>query len=190
MADTILTLKQLEDIFRNLTCTTLGLNPTSPINNDKVRLAWPTGGAPGWKITEDVTFLRVMATNNSYSKQRDTDYTPNSDSEVNEITSYTRPLQVSWTLYGPNSFDNIEAIRNGLFKAKETLTASNLHLVIDVNVPIRCPELFNGQWWERSDFSATFFETVRRQGTIPTIQGVSIQIKTEEGVTIDVDSTT
>jgi len=190
MADTILTLRQLEDIFRNLTCTLLGLNPVDPVNNSKVRLAWPTGGAPGWKITEDVTFLRITATNNSYSKQRDTEYTPNSDSEVNEITAYTRPLQISWTLYGPSSFDNIEKIRNGLFGAKDTLATSNLALVIDISVPTRLPELFNGQWWERSDFSATFFETVRRQGTIPTIQGVNIQIKTEEGVTIDVDSTT
>ena len=190
MADTILTLKQLEDIFRNLTCTLLGIDPANPANNSKVRLAWPTGGAPGWKITEDVAFLRVVATNNSYSKQRDTEYTPNSDSEVNEITAYTRPLQVSWTLYGPNSFDNIETIRNGLFKAKDALSASNIALVIDVSVPMRCPELFNGQWWERSDFSATFYETVRRQGTIPTIQGVNIQIKTEEGVTIDANATT
>jgi len=190
MADTILTLKQLEDIFRNLTCTLLGLNPSSPANNSKVRLAWPTGGSPGWKITEDVMFLRVRSVGNEYSKQRDTEYTPSSDSQVNEITSYTLPRLVSWTAYGPNSFDNIETIRNGLFKAGSTLRASNLHLVIDVPVPVRCPDLFNGQWWERSDLSATFYETVRRQGTIPTIRGVNIKIKTEKGVTIDVDPTT
>lgn len=186
MADTILTLKQLEDTFRNLTCTLLGLNPASSESNDKVRISWPTGGSPGWKITEDVLFIRVVATNNAYSKQRDTEYTPSSDSEINEITSYTLPLQVSWIVYGPNSFDNIETIRNGLFKA----SIPNIKLVIDVPVPLRCPELFNGRWWERSDLSVMFYETVHRQGTIPTLQGVNIQIKTEEGVTIDANSTT
>ncbi|TGE35877.1 hypothetical protein E4K67_22435 [Desulfosporosinus fructosivorans] len=190
MADTILTLKKLEDIFRKLTCTLLGLNPVSPANNGKVRIAWPTGGAPGWKITEDVVFLRVVSIANSYSKQRDVEYSLNSQTEANKITSYTLPRQVSWIAYGPNSFDNIEAIRNGLFSAGDILRASNLHLVIDVPVPIRCPDLFSGQWWERSDFSAMFYEKVRRQETIPTLHGVNIKIKTEKGVTIDVDSTT
>jgi len=190
MANTILTLKQLEDIFRNLTCTLLELNPSSPANNSKVRIAWPTGGAPGWKITEDVVFLRVVSINNAYSKQRDTEYTSSTETEANKITSYTLPRQVSWIAYGPNSFDNIETIRNGLFSAGSILRASNLHLVIDVPVPLRCPDLFSGQWWERSDFSAVFYEKVRRQETIPTIQGVNIKIKTEKGVTIDVDSTT
>ena len=72
MADIILTLKQLEDIFRNLTCTILGLNPVDPINASRVRVAWPTSGAPGWKITEDVAFLRVRSAGNEYSRQRDT----------------------------------------------------------------------------------------------------------------------
>jgi len=190
MADTILTLKQLEDIFRNLTCTLLGLNPVDPVNASKVRIAWPTGGAPGWKISEAVTFLRVRSVGNEYAKLRDTEYTSNSDSEANEITSYTLPHAVSWTLYGPNGFDNIEKIRNGLFKAGSTLAVSNLYLMIDVPVPVRCPELFNGQWWERSDFSATFNEKVTRRSTVPIIQGVNIQIKTEEGVTENVNPTT
>jgi len=190
MADTILNLKQLEDIFRNLTCTALGLNPVDPVNADKVRISWPTGGSPGWKITEDVMFLRVRSTGNEYSKQRDTEYTPNSDLEVNKITSYTLPRAVSWTAYGPNSFDNIETVRNALFSAGSILRASNLALVIDVPVPVRCPDLFNSQWWERSDFTATFYETVTRQGTVPTIRGVNIKIKTEKGVTVDVDPTT
>jgi hypothetical protein len=189
MADTILTLKQLEDIFRDFTCITLGLNPTDPANNSKVRLAWPTGGAPGWKITEDVTFLKVSSANNPYAKLRDTEYTPNTNSDINKITSYTLPRQVSWIFYGPNSFDNIETIRNGLFHS-DILKKSNLYLVVDVPVPVRCPELFNGRWWERSDFSATFYETVRRQGTIPTIKGVNIKIKTEGGLSIDANSTT
>lgn len=189
MADTILNLRQLEDIFRNLTCTMLGLNPTDPANNSKVRLAWPTGGAPGWKINDDVAFLRVMSINNPYAKQRDTEYTANTNDELNKIVSYTLPRQVSWTLYGPNSFDNIETIRNGLFESRDTLAASNLALVVDVPVPTRLPELFNGQWWERSDFSAMFYEKVTRQGTIPTIKGVNIQIKTEGGVTENVDTT-
>ena len=189
MANTILTLKQLEDIFRNLTCTLLGLNPADPANASRVRVAWPAGGAPGWKITDDVVFIRIRSIGNEYSKLRDTEYTPSGESDVNKITSYTLPRSVSWTLYGPNSFDDIETIRDGLFSSN-TLKLSNLHLVVDVPIPVRCPELFNGQWWERSDFSAIFNEKVTRRESIPTIQGANIKIKTEEGVTINADPTT
>lgn len=169
MADTILTLKQLEDIFRNLTCTLLGLDPTDPLNGSKVRQSWPTTGAPAWKITDDVVFLRVRSIDSPYSKQRDISYTPNNGTQVNTITSYTLPRLVSWQVYGPNSYEKSQAIYDGLFLSAEILAASNLYLVLDVPVPARGPDLSNGQWWERSVFSATFNEQVTKQAVIPSI---------------------
>ena len=57
--DTVLTLKQIEDIFFAETCKMLGLDPTLPENQGKVRFAWPTDGSPGWSIDEDIVFLRI-----------------------------------------------------------------------------------------------------------------------------------
>ena len=189
MADTILTLRQLEDIFRNLTCTILGLDPTDPLNAGKVRIAWPSGsGAPAWKITDDVVFLRIAPYNDPYAQQMGTIYTAGSSDTSNVETAYTRVYSVYWIVYGPNSFDNVETIRNGLYSSD--LSASNLYVVLDMPVPIRDPEIFDGRWWERSDLSARFNELVQRQGIVPTISSVNIQIKTEEGVTIDANSTT
>lgn len=188
MSDMILTLRQLEDAFRNLTCAMLGLDPSAPVNADKVRIAWPIGGAPAWKIDDDVVFLQITPANDPYIQQRDITYTGGNNDSSNVITSYTRAHAVHWILYGPNSFDNAEKIRNGLYNAD--LSASSLYVVLNIPAPIRAPELFNGRWWERSDLSATFYETVTRQGTVPVIHGVKITIKTEEGVSEDVNPTT
>lgn len=169
MADTILTLKQFEDVFRNIICTLLGLNSIDPLNASKVRIAWPTGGAPGWKIADDVIFIRARTVSDPYTKQRDTVYSPNTSSTLNNITCYTRTIGVSLTAYGPNSFDNLEGVRNGFFKQAEELARSNLYLIIDVPLPTRLPELFNGQWWERSDLTVMFYEKVTIQSTVPAI---------------------
>ncbi|MDQ7094212.1 hypothetical protein REC12_11490 [Desulfosporosinus sp. PR] len=187
MADTILTLDQLESIFYNLTCQLLGLNPEDPNNFGKVRVSWQKDGTPGWAITDDIAFLRISTLNDPYTQQRDTVYTGGNSGESNVITSYTRVHSIQWIIYGPNSYENANLLRNGLFKSD--LSLNNLFLVLDVPVPIRSPELFNGRWWERSDFSVRFNEKAILQGTVPVIQGVNIQIKTEEGVTENVNIT-
>lgn len=169
MADTILTLKQLEDVFRTIICMLLGLNPLDPLNASKVRIAWPTGGAPGWKITDDVMFIGVSPVDDSYTKQRDMVFSPNTSSLVYATTCYTRSIRVSIIAYGPNSFDNIESVRSGFFSQGEELSKNNLYFVLDIPSPKRIPELFNGQWWERSDIAVMFYEKVTRQSTVPTI---------------------
>jgi len=190
MSDTILTLKQIEDIFWNLSCNLVGINPADPSNSDKIRIAWPEDGAPGWKITEDIMFLSVIPISNPYVLQRDTEYGSGILDVIPEVTSYTRVHLVKWVLYGPNSYERAEMIRNGLYKSKSTLGNSNLYLVPTVDIPVRTPELFNGRWWQRMNFSAVFYEKVTRNETVPYFKSASIQVKTEEGVTEDVNITT
>lgn len=182
MADTILTLKELNSTFYTLTCQLLGLNPEDQASYNKVRTSWQKDSAPGWAITDDLFFLRITPIDNPYIKQRDVTY-----SGENKTTAYTRVHSVNWIVYGPNSFENAETLRNGLYGAD--LSSSNLYIVPDIPAPKRVPELFNGRWWERSDLSATYYERVIRQDSITTIQGVNIQIKTEEGVTKNVNIT-
>lgn len=184
MADTILTLKQIEDLFQSLTCTLLGLNPAAPSSQDKVRIAWPVGGAPAWKINQDIAFLRITPVPDPYTQQRETNYQQDTAGvAVNVVASYTRVHSVHWVVYGPNSFENAETIRNGifLFATKSTLAAKNLHLILDVPPVVRVPELFNGQWWQRADLQARFNEKVTRYSTVPYITGTGIKIYTENG---------
>ena len=44
-------------------------------------------------------------------------------------------------------------------------------------MPTRLPELYNNQWWERTDFSATFNEGVTRVSEVPYITSAEIVLK-------------
>jgi len=189
MSDTILKQKDIEDLFQSLTTRMLGLATKDinlkPINQDRVRVSWPTGGAPAWKITEDIVFLRVNNADAPITRQRETEYAYNNLDVHNakRTTSYTRVRTVNFILYGPNSFDNADVIRNGLYlpEYREELAKKNLFMILDVPMPIRFPELFNGQWWERTDFTVSFNELVKRQGTVPWIKSTNIKLYTEKG---------
>lgn len=187
MADNILTTKQLEDFFQSLTMIILGIpsvdpGTQKPINQDRVRIDWPTGGAPAWKISEDIVFLQVTTAGDPYIQQRNVSYQQNAD-ELNRKVSYTRVHSVQWIVYGPNSTENAESIRNGIYlpDSKVSLGAKKLYLVTDVDPVTRLPELFNGQWWQRADVSARFNELVTRSAAVPSILGTQIVIKSDTG---------
>lgn len=180
--DTVLTLKQIEDIFFTETCKMLNLDPIAPENQSKVRLAWPTDGSPGWGIDEDVVFLRITPQDDKIARHFDVLYnTDESDYALRQI-GYTRVHKIDWTLYGPHSYDNADLIRYKVLSKEflEDFRASNLFLITDVTMPVRIPELFNGQWWERTDFQASYNELVVRRSQLPYIIGTDIKLITDK----------
>lgn len=177
MADTILTLRQIEDFYQDLTTRLLGLNSALPVSQKRVRVSWPTGGAPGWKIDEDVTFLSVMHEPDPIAQQMDVTYRPG-PIEADRIVTYTRVYRVGWICYGPNSFEDADRIRSGLYlpDTKMALARSNLALVPDAGLPVRSPELYSGRWWERVSYSAKFNELVTKHSDVPYIESADWQI--------------
>lgn len=178
MADTILLLRQVEDFFQNLTLQVLGLDPASPANQNRVRIGWPEKGAPAWKITEDVAFLLVNFDDDPITRQVDVSYQDKDADNADRFVSSTRVIRVNWICYGPNSFDDCDLIRNGLFMNENTmlLALSNLALITDVPMPMRSPELFNGQWWDRTSVYARFNEKVIRHADVPYIKIADVQV--------------
>lgn len=181
MADIVLKLKDIEDFFQEITCEMLRIDLSKKENQSKVRIAWPTGGAPGWKINDDICFLRITPIDDAMTRQLNICYDPvkNDAPYTKKKVGYTRVHKINWTLYGPNSYDNADIIRHLIFdfdymkKFKE----KNLFLITDVPMPTRLPELYNGQWWERTDFSATFNEGVTRESEVPYIKSADIILK-------------
>ena len=181
MADIVLKLKDIEDFFQEITCEMLRIDLSKKENQSKVRIAWPTGGAPGWKINDDICFLRITPIDDVMTRQLNICYDPvkNDEPYVKKQVGYTRVHKINWTLYGPNSYDNADIIRHMIFdfdymkKFKE----KNLFLITDVPMPTRLPEYYNGQWWERTDFSATFNEGVTRESEVPYIKNAEIILK-------------
>jgi hypothetical protein len=162
----------------------ISFDPTaqSTDTNSPVRISWPADGAPAWKKTENVTFIKVLPDNDDYNKMRDMEYEPivGDNVNVNQAMSYTRIIRIMWTFYGPNSEDNSQTIRDQLFyqSIHDTLANNNLYMIMDIDEPIRAPELYLNQWWERVDMSIRFNELVTRNTTVPYILTAPVIINT------------
>lgn len=179
MDDIILTLRQVEDIFVSITLKALGL-PDVP-NQDKVRIAYESTGAPDWKHNQDIAFIYINVPNDPISYPKEAAYSPVDTDSMSKALSYTRVIDVKWTLYGPNSFDNSEKIKNSLYlqDIKLVFNKSNLFLIPDIVPPYRIPEAFNGLWWQRSMFSARFNEKVVLYNSVAAI--ASAEVITQKG---------
>jgi hypothetical protein len=121
----------------------------------------------------------------------------NQDEEDNEYlkkkTGYTRVHKIDWCFYGPNSYDNADLIRFSILEPhlyKQNFKDKNLFIITDVQMPTRLPELYNGQWWERTDFSANFNEAVIRESKMPYLKSAEIKMDTDETNNKEIDITT
>ncbi|MGG3012295.1 hypothetical protein ABEO98_22775 [Brevibacillus parabrevis] len=174
MADSVLQLTDIENIFWNCTIQNLGLDPAAKESQKRIRIGYPAEGAPAWKRTDNVGFILVTLADDPITQQAEISYTRASETTAIRSTSYTRVIQVSWTFYGPSSFDDADKVRAGLYRSP--LLYSPLHLITEVTSPIRLPELFGGQWWERTSFTAQFNEKVVRSTNVNYIQSAEVQI--------------
>lgn len=175
---TNLTGVQLENFFQNLTLQMLGLDPTATANQSRVRVEWPTSGAPGWNIDQDVAFIMLNYDDDPITRQVDLTYQQVDDYNTSQTISYTRVLRVNWVCYGPNSFNDADTIRSSLYTGSiiGSLKTNNIFLILDLPMPVRAPELFNGQWWDRTSTYARFNELVSKTtSTIPYIQTTNVQ---------------
>ena len=184
MADTYLTLQQLENAFQVQTLKMLGYDATPdpvthiPANSDKVRISWPVVGAPAFSITQDVCFLKVSDVDHPYNKLRDISYPITTTNQVNSmqrVAKFTNVHKIQWILYGPNSYDAAQKIRNGIYLPEnvKAFKANNLFLTGEVPAVMRNPEPFNNQWWERSDFEVCYNQKITRKADQPYLVGIS-----------------
>lgn len=182
MADVILTLSQLGDLFYDLSVSMIGGSPD-------IRQSWPTGGAPAFKVTDNVAFLKVYDVGSAISTQQELEYSYVASPELyNEKTSYTRTLMVNWIFYGSNSWDNAAEVRNGLFRQenRNTLAVQNIYLVPDGKTPQRTPELWMGQWYERVDLNMTFNELISVNSDSNFIEEVLVGLYDRNGLQVSV----
>ncbi|NRQ51985.1 hypothetical protein [Brevibacillus sp. HD1.4A] len=170
----VLSLTQIENIFWNYTMKSLGLDTTKKENQKRIRIGYQPEGAPAWKRTDNVGFILVTTTGDPITQQTEITYARENDETALRSASYIRVIQVTWTFYGPNSFDDADKVRSDLLV--NPLNYAPLALVTDVPPPFRLPELFEGQWWERSIFTARFNELVVRTSTVNYIKSVDVQV--------------
>ena len=191
MASTGLTQQQVSIIWQNIVLRCLGITPSGPTDSvaySQVRIDWPTPGAPAWSITDDVAFIRATETPDRYNTAHEVQPVETAGTTFIETTIYTRVWELAFIFYGPNAFDRARQMKACLYQdfVHDTLQASNLYLDTAIGTPRRNPELFQNQWWERTDFSARMNEQVTDTLTKQTMQSVEVTLETEHGIISDV----
>lgn len=179
MADQVLTLKNIEEYIWTLETTLLGYDPTNALYASKVRRTWNPQGQPAFAITDDVAFFRVNSSTDPYSLAKNAQYSTLNSTTSNRNIQYTRAHEIQFSFYGPNGYNNADKVQAGLFlqTSKEYMAKKNLYLMTDIDSPVRVPELYNEQWWDRTEFKATYYENVIRTGTVNLINSFQITMK-------------
>lgn len=188
MPDQYHTLPQLNILFQAVLLRMLGYEKTgSPADYSReayaaVRVAWPTYGAPAWKVTEDVAFIQVSEDDDPINRQRETKLTTVGEFVLDEATSYTRVVNLMAIFYGPNSFDNAQLLRDGVFKDEYRfiLNKERIYPIPDIVSPRRAPEAFQSQWWERTDIELRFNEKITKTDEISAIESADIILVTSD----------
>ena len=165
-----LTQTQLEDLFWRVTMLILGLDPESEDQavQKRVRISWPSSddGNSTWERNENTIFLRITPTPDDYNLQ-ESEYTYDKENDsLTEVVDYHRCFSISWICYGPDSLDEADSIRAGIFRQdiRLLLRRNKLAFIPRVREPVRIPDQDeSGQWWERYDLTANFYALTLRE---------------------------
>ena len=187
MNDVALTPQAVQALLQAQTIVMLGIPPLQANQNSLVRVAWQPLGQPAFAATEDICFVSAVAVDDDYDRTVERSYTGTAPYTGLQTTDRrTRVWRAGWVLYGPNSFDRARLIRKGLLQdlILGAFSVSNLYLVPNFAPPVRLPEVFSGQWYERVDFSVKFNELVTEYDTIDSVESVEIVVQADDGVVV------
>ena len=130
--------------------------------NNFIRWRYPEGGAPDWKISDDILFLYLAEADDDYAKQRDSLYRTE-DETVYRDTTRTRVWDLQATAYGRKAYELVNLLKNGFFyePVRRNLAHKDVFIVPNLPTCMQAPELFAGKWWDRWDISLRFNELYR-----------------------------
>lgn len=179
-----LTLQQIEEAFLPVIQTETQLAATS------VRRAYQGDQQPAVRINQNVAFVYFKPSNNSvFDNIVETDHTlrdPVSgelSQGMDQTKFYTRVFEGNFMFYGPDSYDLADLLRFRLTqsRAHETLATSEIYPVLGAGPPVRIPYEFNGQWWQRADFTQLFNIATTRTDIVNSFASARIDIVSEQG---------
>lgn len=189
LVSSALTISQINGILQPLTMGMLGI--AADPNSSAVRVQWPKAGAPFNDVDDDVCYLKCVPVGDPYGKIRDRQNVVDDATHLQENWSYTRAWKITWCFYGPNSTDQARALYSAMYQDyfTDALATAQLFPVTDFNEPVRVPELIDGQWFERVDFSAEMYEFIAEQINRQTVLSVETIVQDKSGVIADVTTT-
>lgn len=180
----IRSIEQFEDIMQGSIVRILGWALTK--NND-VRIGWQTTGAPAWDIEKDMVFITAVPQTSPYSREHSI-IVENGSPDINISTGFTRVMKLQVICYGKNATENAYKILLGMFKEvpRQELVKEKIFFLPDADAPKRVPELFEGQWWERSDLELFFNELIVDDQQMNAVESVDVEVHDVNGLLTEI----
>jgi hypothetical protein len=162
VASVYLTIREIEDLFRDAALLLLGLPET---DSQSVRFPYGSGAgaAPGITRGMDVCFIYVIPADDGYGQQRHVSYEPEPGGMLTRVDEHTDIYDVRFSCCGPDSFRRARCIKDGLYRedAKKLLGSKGFYLRVGIPPIVHIREPRDGEWWERCDVTPTFYSYVR-----------------------------
>ena len=184
MDDKFNSLRELEELFYDLTVSLIGGSP-----EPEVRQSWPTQGQPGFTVEDNVAFLKIYDIPSAITEQQETKFEYMESPEYyNEKISYTRTLNISWIIYGPSSWEWATKIRYGIYyqEAHDLLARNNIYIVPSFDPPRRVPEIWAGLWYERCDLEISFNELIQINRESHYVEKVPVVVVDENNIRTEI----
>lgn len=185
--------QEIELIFQNVTAQILGFNlsTSAAAAYAVVRVGWQSEGQPAWKRNEDVCILTAYPLNEEYSLVRDEQFVQNNSVSLSQNMCYTQVWRIHWTVYGPNSFDRGRLIASAMsldwvhdyLQNPPPPANTTIYMLPEGARPQYAPELFQGQWWSRTDLDLKFNELVLEDILVSSALTSTVNITTNTGQT-------
>jgi hypothetical protein len=153
----------------------------------KVRVGWIS--QPAWKRDQDICSIRTGETDDPINRIRDRKVLTNDSTTILLRDTYIRVWTAMLTFYGPNGFDNARLVKSAMNHTwtQEQLGAVGLSWIPEARATTRAPELFEGQWWDRSDLSLSFNELVTETLTVASsIASAEALLYSQHGLEADI----
>ena len=184
MAEIIKSIIEIENLFREIVLDILNLDPKE--NHSRVRFPWGSnldemsdiGSAPAFRREDDVCMIYALPYDDPYNRGRERHTEDHGGRDLVLVDTHTDVHQLMFANYGPNAYECARDIRDGLFlqDIRRKLHRNNFALVTDCSAVRRVPELWEGSWWNRVDFTAVFNELVRRESKMLTYEKIPFTV--------------
>ncbi len=186
LSSTALTDGVASQVLQAMTAQALGITGT-PNQQQKVRVAWQVQGQPFENVNTDICYVFMVERGGLYDQQRNEIPGTQTTTQIQLIQTYTRIWECRWHFYGPNSFDNARLVRSAIFTDyfRWQLQPFGLFAVAPFDVPLRVPEVINGQWFNRSDMRGLFYEQVTETRSVNIVASAEIVVNDASGTVAD-----
>ena len=178
--------KDTSNLFWKVIMNILG----APLNSQPppVRQTWQRYGEPDFKITDNVIFMQLMYESGNDVARPLHSFVEDYGEDIKETKTQTRVLRLRLIAYGENGTENIYKIRTAIYGGIKKLRQNGIYAIPSDDEPRYAPELFAGQWWERTEFDFLFNQYAEYSNVVTTIEHVPINVKLNGESAIITDS--